>query len=216
MDCWLLGHGWKLLSPMIALLIAEPLRDTLFGARSRKRTFEFEELLSGNRDQLFGMAYRLTGNRDDAQDLLQETVLDALRTFKPFECRTHFDRWMKRILTNNFIDWYRRRPKFRIGSLTESFPEGEDEPGSDPPDRTHDPARLLNMRILEEPVQAALDALVPEQRLAVVLCDLEGFSYLEIAALTRTPLGTVRTRIKRGRDRLRQSLAEYARDRYRL
>lgn len=183
---------------------------------SQERTRLFEDLLRNHQNQLFRVAYRLAGNRDDAEDLLQVSVLDALRSFDRFQLGTHFDRWMQRIITNNYIDRHRVAPKVRIDSLDQPIGGEEDGRTIEVPDASGDPARLIDQREFEEPVQRALDELTPEYRAVVVLSDVEGYSYDEIAAALKVPIGTVRSRLNRARNALKKKLAEYARARYGL
>ena len=177
----------------------------------------FEDLLRKYEYLIYRTAYRLTGNRDDAQDLVQESVIDALRSFDRFQIGSRFDRWMQHLITNNFIDRQRSQPKVRIESLDQS---AEDEDGDERKleiaDSTGDPGRLIDEHRLEEPVQRALDELPAEYRAVVVLSDIEGYAYDEIAAALKVPIGTVRSRLNRARARLKTKLAEYARERYRL
>jgi len=166
---------------------------------------------------LYRLAYRLTGHPDDAEDLLQDSVLEALRSFHRFQMGSRFDRWMQQVIIHNFIDRQRARPKIQVESLDQTNEEaGEDERPLEVPDVTDDPAHLLDMQGLEEPVQQALESLPVEYRIVVVLSDIEDFSYEEIAAALKIPIGTVRSRLNRGRNLLKEKLADYARERYGL
>jgi len=193
------------------------LRSDESSREAQERTRLFEDLLRKYEYQIYRMAYRLTGNRDDAQDLVQDSVLEALRAFDRFHIGSRFDRWMQRIMTHNYIDRQRAQPKVKVESLDQSLgSEEEEERTLEVPDMTGDPARLLEERELAEPVQRALDELPAEYRAVVVLSDIEGYSYEEIAATLKVPIGTVRSRLNRGRNILKERLADYARERYGL
>ncbi|MBI3909655.1 MAG: sigma-70 family RNA polymerase sigma factor [Armatimonadetes bacterium] len=193
-----------------------PRRSEKASRSALERTRLFEDLLRQHEDQIYRLAYRLTGNRDDAQDLIQDSVIDALVSFDRFCIGSRFDRWMQRIITNNFIDRHRARSKVKVESLDQpTGSEGEDERTLEVADVTTDPPQILEQRALDEPVQRALDELQAEYRAVVVLSDIEGYSYQEIATMLRVPIGTVRSRLNRGRNILREKLADYARQRYR-
>jgi RNA polymerase sigma-70 factor (ECF subfamily) len=184
---------------------------------AQERSRLFEDLLRKYETQIYRMAYRLTGNHDDAEDLVQDSVLDALRSFGRFQLGSRFDRWMQRVITNNFIDHQRAQPKVQVESLDQPNDEEEgDERTLEVPDVSGDPAHLLEQRELAEPVQRALDELPAEYRAVVVLSDIEDYSYEEIAAALKVPIGTVRSRLNRGRNILKEKLADYARERYGL
>lgn len=213
----LTAWGWELFGFAATLSLVGLLRSDESSREAQERTRLFEDLLRKYEYQIYRMAYRLTGNRDDAQDLVQDSVLEALRAFDRFHIGSRFDRWMQRIMTHNYIDRQRAQPKVEVESLDQSLgSEEEEERTLEVPDMTGDPARLLEERELAEPVQRALDELPAEYRAVVVLSDIEGYSYEEIAATLKVPIGTVRSRLNRGRNILRERLADYARERYGL
>ena len=146
-----------------------------------------------------GLAYRLSGNRSDAEDLTQETFVRVFRSLADYTPGT-FEGWLHRITTNLFLDMVRRRQKIRFDALAEDASErlASDEPG---------PERAYEQNNLDPEVQRALDALLADFRAAVVLCDLEGLTYEEIALTLDIKVGTVRSRIHRGRVLLREALA---------
>lgn len=158
----------------------------------------WEEVATVYGGKIYNLAYRLTGDPHDAADLAQDVFVRVYRNLHRYRPGT-FDGWLYRITKNLFYDRVRRRGRVRMESLgTEDWrhPEAE-EPG---------PGDLLERRLLEGRLEAALRDLQPDFRLAVVLCDVEGLTYEEIAGVTGWPLGTVRSRIHRGRRALRESL----------
>jgi RNA polymerase sigma-70 factor, ECF subfamily len=159
----------------------------------------WEELVREHADRVYRLAYRLSGNPQDAEDLTQETFIRVFRSLSNYQPGT-FEGWLHRITTNLFLDMVRRRGRIRMESLPEDYDRVPAE-GPSPEQAYHD-ARLGHE------LQTALDALPPEFRAAVVLCDVEGLSYEEIGATLGVKLGTVRSRIHRGRQALRDYLAQ--------
>lgn len=173
------------------------------------RLAAFEELLGRHLRSIYRVAYRLAGNADDAEDLMQEAVAEAFRAFDRYQPGTYFDRWVYRIMHRTHIDWIRRR--VRRPEVSFDAPTG---PDGDPlltrlGDVQGDPQHLTETRELDGPIQAALDGLAPEFRTVVVLADIEGLSYDEIAAVAACPVGTVRSRLHRAREALRSALRPY-------
>nr|WP_307782738.1 RNA polymerase sigma factor SigE [Tenggerimyces flavus] len=159
----------------------------------------WEEIVRTHSTRVYRLAYRLTGNKHDAEDLTQEVFVRVFRSLNTYTPGT-FQGWLHRITTNLFLDQARRKQRIRFDALPEDA--SERLAGSEPsPDQSYDD------RHLDADIQAALDGLVPEFRAAVVLCDIEGLSYEEIAATLGVKLGTVRSRIHRGRAHLRAALA---------
>lgn len=156
---------------------------------------------------LYGTALRLTRNAEDANDLAQETVIRAYEAYDRFDGR-NFKAWMLRILTNLYINRYRKA--VRTGPSAHLDDENVDEPAA-PPEEL--PDRLLFDEMLGAEVEEALAKVPDVFREAVILADLEGLSYDEVAEILAVPVGTVRSRIARGRAHLRQSLERYARER---
>ncbi len=174
---------------------------------------EFESTTMPFLNELFGTAVRLTRNERDAEDLVQETYLKAFKCFDQFERGTNCRAWMYKILTNTFINGYRRSKKER--GILERQIDGREEHTTicpDSADRFSNPERTLVQHALSDDVKHALDAVPADFRTAVVLCDLEGLSYKEIADAMGTPIGTVMSRLFRGRRLLRQSLEGFARE----
>jgi len=166
---------------------------------------EFDELVYRHYQQAYNTAYRLTGNATDAEDLVQEAFVRAYRFFDRYDRSMPFMNWFNRILTNLYIDEYRRRGRLRTVSIDETFSTEDGEEGTtlDIPDTQPNPLELaLNNEYLEA-IHEGLQHLPPEFRAAVVLADMEGHSYEEIAEIMETSIGTVRSRIHRGRKQLR-------------
>jgi RNA polymerase sigma-70 factor (ECF subfamily) len=162
-------------------------------------------------DAMYGVACRLTRNPTEAEDLVQDALVKAMRARDQFQAGTNLKAWLFRILTNTFINKYRR------GGLERSVLEGPDaDPLADgwvsasTMRQLRDPEQIALLPIVEGEVRKALDALPPEFRLAVVLCDVEEFSYEEIADIMGCPIGTVMSRLHRGRKLLQKSLYSHA------
>ncbi|CCB76700.1 MULTISPECIES: RNA polymerase sigma factor SigE [Streptomycetaceae] len=162
----------------------------------------WEEIVSTHSARVYRLAYRLTGNQHDAEDLTQEVFVRVFRSLSTYTPGT-FEGWLHRITTNLFLDMVRRRQRIRFDALGEDAAErlASREPS---------PAQHFNDTHFDADVQQALDTLAPEFRAAVVLCDIEGLSYEEIAATLGVKLGTVRSRIHRGRSHLRSALRHRA------
>ncbi|MCW4355122.1 RNA polymerase sigma factor SigE [Hoyosella sp. YIM 151337] len=159
----------------------------------------WDELVREHADRVYRLAYRLSGNAHDAEDLTQETFIRVFRSLSSYQPGT-FEGWLHRITTNLFLDMVRRRTRIRMESLPEDY-ERVPSGGANPEQIYHDSR-------LDPHLQRALDGLPPDYRAAVVLCDIEGLSYEEIAATLGVKLGTVRSRIHRGRQALRENLKQ--------
>jgi len=160
----------------------------------------WDELVRQHADRVYRLAYRLSGNQHDAEDLTQETFIRVFRSVQNYQPGT-FEGWLHRITTNLFLDMVRRRARIRMEALPEDY---DRLPGDQP-----NPEQIYHDARLGADLQAALDSLPPEFRAAVVLCDIEGLSYEEIGATLGVKLGTVRSRIHRGRQALRDYLAAH-------
>src|SRR3954454_7509600 len=158
----------------------------------------WDEIVAEHSARVYRLAYRLTGNPHDAEDLTQEVFVRVFRSLSSYTPGT-FEGWLHRITTNLFLDSARRKQRIRFEGLADEM--AHRLPGSEPT-----PAQAFDDSHLDDDVQAALKALPPEYRAAVVLCDIEGFSYEEIAVTLGVKLGTVRSRIHRGRAQLRAAL----------
>ena len=169
----------------------------------------FARLLATHQEKLYRVAYRMAGHHEDAQDLLQDALLEAYRSFKKFQRGTYFDKWLYRIMTNTFID--RQRHKKRVGRIDSlDTPSAGADDGEisarEIPDWTEEPSRRVLHDEFGEPVQKALNRLKPDFRMVLILSDVEEFSYEEIAEMLNIPIGTVRSRLHRARDMMRQAL----------
>ncbi|PBC77964.1 RNA polymerase sigma-29 (SigE) subunit [Streptomyces sp. TLI_235] len=162
----------------------------------------WEEIVEAHSARVYRLAYRLTGNQHDAEDLTQEVFVRVFRSLSTYTPGT-FEGWLHRITTNLFLDMVRRRQRIRFDALAEDAAERL-------PSREPSPAQHFSDTHFDADVQQALDTLAPEFRAAVVLCDIEGLSYEEIAATLGVKLGTVRSRIHRGRSHLRAALKHRA------
>lgn len=162
----------------------------------------WEEIVSTHSARVYRLAYRLTGNQHDAEDLTQEVFVRVFRSLSTYTPGT-FEGWLHRITTNLFLDMVRRRQRIRFDALGDDAAERL-------PSREPSPAQHFADTHFDADVQQALDTLAPEFRAAVVLCDIEGLSYEEIAATLGVKLGTVRSRIHRGRSHLRKALEHRA------
>ena len=182
----------------------------MLGLTSKKeRLFEKEALPHAR--ALYGAAMRLTRSPDDAADLVQETFLKAFRAFEQFEPGTNCKAWLFRILTNAFINKYRRRVKEREILEGEHQQSAEENLVHLPSKRTTlDPEGALVDKTMGDEVLKALDKVPVDFKTVVVLSDVEGFSYKEIADICEIPVGTVMSRLFRGRRILQEQLFDYA------
>ena len=176
-----------------------------------KRT-EFEQVALVHFDALYGAAYRLTRNPRDAEDLVQDALLRAYRFWDSFQQDSNCKAWLLRIVTNTFINEYQRRKRSRE-VLDAATAEQDTTDGVLVHAAARDkqsPEGALIERSVSDDVQRALDQLPDDFRTAVILCDMQGLSYKEIAEIMHCPVGTVMSRLFRGRKLLASGLREFA------
>src|SRR6266581_872 len=179
---------------------------------SRKLRRDFEDEALPHLDALYGTALRLCRNERDAEDLVQDSLLRAYRYWNKFEKGTNCKAWLFKILTNTFINRYHKgRRDQEIADLAAA-----DEAATasilshEVTQSSRDPEGAVASRLLSNDVVRALEALPADFRLAVLLCDVEEFSYKEIAEIMECPVGTVMSRLYRGRRLLQRALHDYA------
>lgn len=174
--------------------------------------WDFETAAIPFLDSLYNMAYRLTRNADDAQDLVQETYLKAYKYYDKFEKGTNLKAWLFRIMKNTFINNYRKKQsqpqQSAFDDIEESFESLVSEEAGHP---IKDPEQVALENVLDEDVQNALDSLRDDYRMVILLVDIEGFSYKEAAEILDVPVGTVMSRLYRGRKLLEHALLGFAR-----
>jgi RNA polymerase sigma-70 factor (ECF subfamily) len=178
----------------------------------KQKRSEFESLALVHMDTLFGAAYRLTRNPRDAEDLVQDALLRAYRFWDSFQQDSNCKAWLLRIVTNTFINEYQRKKRSRE-VLDAATAEQDATDGvlvqADASDK-QSPERALLQQSVSDDVQRALDQLPDDFRTAVILCDMQGLSYKEIAEIMACPVGTVMSRLFRGRKLLAAGLREFA------
>ena len=180
------------------------------GADRRKR---FEDEALPHLDALYSMAIRLARNPDDANDLLQETVLRAYRFFHQFESGTNCRAWMLTILFNNFRNGYRKSSREQPSSTSEEFERKVESESLRVDPAGSNPEALLSGQGMEGEVETALAGLPAEFRDAILLVDVEELSYQEVSGVLDIPIGTVKSRVSRGRAILREALTSFAKAR---
>nr|WP_299045296.1 sigma-70 family RNA polymerase sigma factor [uncultured Actinomyces sp.] len=177
------------------------------------RAARFEAEAMPYLDQLYGAAMRMTRNPADAEDLVQDTYVRAFASFHQYRPGTNLKAWLYRILTNTFINSYRRRQRQPLQTDADAVEDWQLHRAA-----SHDSVGLPSAESLaldalpDSDIKDALGQLSEDRRLAVYLADVEGFSYKEIAEIMDTPIGTVMSRLHRGRRQLRGLLADYARE----
>jgi len=179
---------------------------------THQKGWDFEAAAMPFVDALYNTAYRMTRNSEDAEDLVQETYLKAYRYYDKFEEGTNFKAWLFKIMKNTFINNYRKKQQAPalsdFADIEESF---ESQVSEETARQIKNPEEEFLENVLDEDVQRALDKLPPDYRMVVILADLEDFSYKEIADILDCPVGTVMSRLYRGRKLLEKALLKYAR-----
>jgi RNA polymerase sigma-70 factor, ECF subfamily len=183
------------------------------GGTSEEQRRRFEDEALPHLDALYTMAVRLARNSHDASDLVQETILRAYRFFDRFEQGTNCRAWLLTILFNNFRNGYRRSAREQPAGSPEEFERRIEAESLRSDSPNSDPEATLSGSGMEREVEAALDALPAEFREALLLVDVQELSYQEISQVLNIPIGTVKSRVSRGRSLLRDALAAYAKER---
>ena len=172
---------------------------------------EFEELALPHIDSLYNFAIKLTGNQSDAEDLVQETYLRAYKFFHKYKKDTYIKAWLFSILRNTFINIYRKKKKepekvdfHSVEQFIDQLTDRDNLLSKD------DISNDLSKDTLDSEIKSALDKLPEEFKSVILLCDIESFSYQEISEILKCPVGTVMSRLHRGRKILYKNLSEYA------
>jgi len=169
----------------------------------------YEAIVQRYARHVYNIAYRMTGNEADARDLSQEAFLRVYRALRRVEPDAPLESWLYRIVSNLHIDLLRRRPRQRVESLDAPMETPRGELFRELPDPASSPEAIVEREQLDSTIQRALGTLSEDLRMVVVLSDVEGYSYEEIAMFLHIPLGTVKSRLHRGRQILQQRLAPY-------
>jgi RNA polymerase sigma-70 factor (ECF subfamily) len=176
-----------------------------------KRQTEFEAEAFPHKDILYNFALRTTGDADDAKDLLQETFMKAFRFWDKYEKGTNIRAWLFRIMKNSYINRYRkeaREPGMVDYDDVENFYDSIRDDSTD----TNDLQKRMYSNMLSDEVISALQSLPEDFRTVLILCDIEQLTYEEISDFLNCPIGTVRSRLHRGRKMLEEKLRDYARE----
>ncbi len=169
----------------------------------------YEAIVQRYARHVYNIAYRMTGNEADARDLSQEAFLRVYRALRRVEPGAPLESWLYRIVSNLYIDLLRKRPRQRVESLDAPLETPGGELAREVPDAAANPEAIFEREQFDSAIQRALGLLSEELRMVVVLSDVEGFSYEEIASMLRVPLGTVKSRLHRARQMLQQRLRSY-------
>ncbi len=181
------------------------------GADSKRKLFEREAL--PHLDAVYAVALRLARNRDDADDLVQETVLRAFKFFHQFSPGTNCRAWLLTILYNSFRNGYRRSSREPVAAHNEDYERELDKVVTRSGAERNDPESLIFGQLMDEEIESALDALSEEFRAAILLVDVQELSYQETAQVLKIPIGTLRSRLSRARAAMRLRLRDLARAR---
>ncbi len=184
-------------------------------ALNPREQIRFNRLMESTYRKVFNMAYRLVGNRSDAEDLTQEAFYRAYRSFEDYEGDRPFENWIFRIVTRLFLDLLRTRRR-RIKAVSYDTPlqreSGDENLFFEMPDTKPTPEDRLMRGAMGENLQRTLNSLTPEQRLLVTLADIEGLPYKDIAEMLDKPVGTIRSRLHRTHKLMRQRLEKLQRE----
>jgi RNA polymerase sigma-70 factor (ECF subfamily) len=182
---------------------------------SEREELRFNELMEATYRKVYNMAFRLAGNRSDAEDLTQEAFFRAYRSFEDYEGDRPFENWIFRIVTRLFLDLLRNRRR-RVRAVSYDTPlvrEGGDENlFFDMPDESKNPEQAMLSGAFSEDLQKVMNSLSPEQRTLVTLADIEGVPYKDIAEMLEKPVGTIRSRLHRTHKLIRHRLEQLKRE----
>lgn len=190
------------------MAMTESTADALAGVTSQD-DLTWQGIVEQHAGRVYRLAYHLTGNQHDAEDLTQDVFVRVFNSLSQYKPGT-FEGWLHRITTNLFLDRMRRKSRIRFDFMADDDASVATGDSFDRNERSGQPEEAFEMAHLGADIVAALAELPPEYRAAVVLSDIEGLSYEEIAATLGIKLGTVRSRLSRARARLRESLAHHA------
>jgi RNA polymerase sigma-70 factor (ECF subfamily) len=182
----------------------------MLAARQKRSEFERQALV--HLDALYGAAYRLTRNARDAEDLVQDSLLRAYKFWDSFQQDSNCKAWLLRIVTNTFINEYQRKKRSRevLDAATAEQTATDGVLVQATANDKQSPQQVLLQQSVSDDVQRALDSLPDDFRTAVILCDMQGLSYKEIAEIMECPVGTVMSRLFRGRKLLAAALRDFA------
>ena len=183
----------------------EKLQAQIITACQRGDPHAYEQLIRCYQTQVYSLAMRMLSNPEDAADVTQETFIRVFRTIDKFRGDASFSTWIYRVTSNLCLDWLRRRKRQALSSDTPVSWEHETVP-REMADNSPNPEDLVTTAELRQEIQSALSQLESYHRLAVILRDVQGLSYEEVAGILNLPLGTVKSRINRGRRQLRKIL----------
>lgn len=177
-----------------------------------QKQIEFEQVALVYIDSLYNAALRMTGNQPDAEDLVQETYLKAYRFFHRFRKDSNCLAWLFKIMKNSYINRFRQKVREPVMVDYDTAKPAYDLARLEAGDTSGSPEEEVLSKLLDDEVERAIRALPDEFKLVVILSDIEGFQYKEIAEILGCPIGTVRSRLSRGRRLLRKQLWDYAKD----
>lgn len=190
------------------------MKTQVYELTAREQT-QFNELMEATYRKVYNMAFRLSGNRSDAEDLTQDAFYRAYRSFRDYEGDRPFENWIFRIVTRLFLDMLRTRRR-RIKAVSYDTPlntsGGDDNLFFEMPDHSPNPEQEMLSGTFSEDLQKALNSLSPEQRLLVTLADIEGVPYKDIADMMDKPVGTIRSRLHRTHKLIRSRLDQIRRE----